>query len=135
MAIGGVGAPPPADWRRLGGPPGPRRGGGGRTATPGRAGPSRAPEPPVPGLQSEPEPRCRRHALGPRAAEECVPGRGTQVHRALQQVLSVPAVHEAVSGLRYVVDRGRLSAGTCGSLSGANAGVPSRKDKRGEERP
>lgn len=50
-----------------------------------------------------PSPRRGRrcHALGPRATEECVPGRGAQVHRALQQVLPVPVVHEAVSGLRY----------------------------------
>lgn len=50
--------------------------------------------------------RCR-HALGPGTVEECVPCWGAQVHRALQQVLSVPVVHEAVSRLRYGGHRGR----------------------------
>lgn len=109
------------------------RGEGGGTARPGGAGPSRVREPPA--RAPEPEPPPRRHALVPRAAEECVPGRGAQVHRALQQVLPVPAVHEAVSGLRCGVGRGRLAAGPRGCQGGASVRVLAKKDERGGERP
>lgn len=91
-------------------------GGGGdvRTAWQGRAGPDWADQSAsgtastrAGGIRSPSPNTSRRHALAPRAAQERVPGRGAQVHRALQQVLPVPAVHEAVSGLRYGVG-GRL---------------------------
>lgn len=97
--------------------------GPGRWAGLGRAGPSwaelgRAERRHSPRGNRSPSPSCgrrrrrrRRHALGLRAAEECVPGRGAQVHRTLQQVLPVPAVHKAVSGLWYGVGGGAAGRG------------------------
>lgn len=94
------------------------------------------PAPPAPGQQQEPSPSSgrSRHALGPGAVEECVPGRGAQVHRALQQVLPISAIHEAVSRLRYGVDVGGHPGGGRGEGDRGNERLTPEEEVLGGRR-